>query len=244
MTGYFNGVVTFYSANQKDTKITVDPVLPSGTFLAKYSSSGTLLWVQTGQGYSLNGPGYGVAVNTTAGSVYIAATECCHIEFLSSADGTTATLGQTYEAMFLAKYDTNGNLQWVTQAGACCAYLIPYGVTVDSEGNAYAFGWFQIEGYFGSTSGSAIYVPAFIGPDIYLAKYDKNGKIQWVNHIGGGLPSAVTIGPSGEVTLVGLLNSGAIRSPPPSLQARTSIWVVALTPPTLMESLLLTIRLE
>jgi hypothetical protein len=51
--------------------------------------------------------------------------------------------------------------------------------------------------------------------DAFLVKYDHNGNVKWVNHIGGykGIGSAVAISLSGEVALVGLIGNINFGSP-------------------------------
>ncbi len=221
VTGSFSGVATFYSANPKDKKITVDPGAGNGgTFLAKYTSSGTLLWVQTGISLNYGIAGYGVAVDAAAQTVYIAAQASQVTATLSSADGTNHVviganqLGLAF--MMLAKYDTNGNFQWVQTGAACCGALFPLGVAVDGENNAYAFGWFQgCCAYFDTADGPLINVNGFGPSDTFLVKYDKNGDFKWMNDIGGykAEPGAVTIGSSGEITLVGFIGNINYGSP-------------------------------
>ena len=238
VSGYFggpDGSATFYSANQKDTKI-IAPYAPyGGIFLAKYSSSGTLLWIQTG----LPGiPAAHVTVNAAAGTVYIAG-QGNETVTLSSADGTSwFSYAPNYSPfMFLAKYDTNGNLKWAAQSYGY-DIMTPNGVAVDSEDNAYAIGWFN-DVFYGADFYSADGDSTFLwgigqGADTFLVKYDKNGNVQWVNLIGGAgaEPSAVAVGPGGEVTLVGFVNNGAdttVTSQPPGANIDLE---VALIPPT------------
>jgi len=221
VTGSFVGNATFYSANPVDKKITLTSGSEEAIFLAKYTPSGALLWVQTG--ISNCGPdsdctSYGVAVNSAAGTVYIAiATQGGDTTF-SSADGTSHDIsGDYYPHMTLAKYATDGNFLWAETNLSYAVDTGGTGVAVDSKDNAYIVGWFTGETLFYSADAPAITVFPFAfvvdqygdytGRDTFLAKYDKNGNAQWVNHLGGdtSYPGAVAVGPSGEVTLVGYI---------------------------------------
>ena len=48
-----------------------------------------------------------------------------------------------------------------------------------------------------------------------LAKYDRNGNVKWVNHIGGykGMGSGVAVSPTGEVSIVGFIGNINFGSP-------------------------------
>ena len=220
-TGQFLGDATFYSANLVNKKITVASGGGEGIFLAKYTSSGTLLWVQTGINSSYYCPSYadctsyGVTVNSAAGTVFIAIATQGDITF-SSADGTSHDIpADSYPHMTLAKYATNGNFLWAETNESYGVDSGGFGVAVDSKDNAYIVGWFEGETFFHSADAPTIVVfpSAFLvdqygdytGRDTFLAKYDKNGNAQWVNDLGGyaSFPGAVAVGPSGEVTLVG-----------------------------------------
>ncbi len=228
MTGSVRGIgnATFYSATPTGTKITVYTE-QNAIFLAKYTSSGTLLWVQTGMSgcpYYLDCPiiGYGVAVNSAAGSVYIAGVTQLDTTF-SSADGTSHVIpGSRAWHMALAKYDTSGNFQWA-ELNSASPNSMGNAVAVDAQDNAYTVGWLENQTTFSSADGHDITIVGFspgqsdsnYPDDAYLAKYDKNGNAKWVNHIGGykAIPDAVTIGPSGEITLVGFIGNINYGSP-------------------------------
>jgi Domain of unknown function DUF11 len=224
-TGSFYGNATFYSASAADKQIKVASGVVPAIFLAKYSSAGVLLWVQTvtsdQYGPDPNVPmiGKGVAVNAAAGTVYIGCFSQADLTF-SSADGSTHTFPGTFAwHMALAKYDLDGNFKWAaTNYGG--GNTGSYGVTVDAQDNSYAIGWFEGQATFSSANGHDITIDGFGGTDIFLVKYDTNGNAKWANHIGGNhdIPSAVTRGPSGEITLAGFVSNGSqtiVSSQPP-----------------------------
>ncbi|MGC1299929.1 MAG: hypothetical protein WA869_33305, partial [Alloacidobacterium sp.] len=216
VTGSFGGNTTFYSANPANKKITVASGDGAGIFLAKYTSSGTLLWVQTGLS-DFACSSYGVAVNSAAGTVYLAVATEGNNTF-SSADGTSHVIyadADNSPHMELAKYDTNGNFRWAETNYSYTLDSGAIGVAVDSRDNACILGHFTGRTDFYSAAVPPITVFPFspvvdqfgdnAGSDAFLAKYDKNGNAQWVNHFAGysASPGAVAVGPSGEVTLVG-----------------------------------------
>ena len=223
LTGRFVGDATFYSANPAGKKITLTSASQEAIFLAKYTSSGALLWVQTGISDcvypDIGCAGFGVAVNPATGTVYVAGSTYGDTTF-SSADGTSHDIPASIYALglgqtVLAKYDTSGNFLWAQNNLSYSLDTGGTGVAVDSKDNAYIIGWFTGETLFYSATAPVITVYPFspvadqygdyVGSDTFLAKYDKNGNAQWVNHFCGytSHPGAVTIGPGGEVTFVG-----------------------------------------
>lgn len=78
-------------------------------FLAKYSSSGTLLWVQTGIAGFSNNEGFGLAIQPLTGMVFVTGRAGNDVTF-SSADGSQHTIpGPAHWHMYVVKYDPNGN---------------------------------------------------------------------------------------------------------------------------------------
>ncbi len=226
MTGEFYGDATFYSASAADKQIKAASGVVPAVFLAKYTPAGVLLWVQTvtsdQYGPDPNVPmiGRGVAVNAAAGTVYVGCFTQADLTF-SSADGSTHTVpGVGSWHMALAKYDIDGNFHWAaTNYGG--GNTGSYGVAVDAQDNSYTIGWFEGQATFSSANGNDVTITGFGGRDIFLVKYDPNGNAKWANHIGGGfqaIPSAVRVGPSGEIALVGLIGNGGptiVSSQPP-----------------------------
>jgi hypothetical protein len=130
-------------------------------FLAKYDSSGLLLWTRQ-IGTTTWDESYSVAVDGL-GNAYISG-------FTYGSLGGPNAGG--YDA-FLAKYDSSGALLWTRQIGTT-GHDFSYSVAVDGSGSAYISGW---------TSGS-LGGPNAGNYDAFLVKYDSSGSLLWTRQIG------------------------------------------------------------
>jgi hypothetical protein len=90
----------------------------SNTIIAKYNTSGTLQWQRTLGGASINEVARSIAVDSS-NNVYIC--------------GDTNIDGGARDASFLAKYDTNGNIQWQRNFVNDNYDHAIYGIAVDSN---------------------------------------------------------------------------------------------------------------
>lgn len=119
---------------------------------------------------------------------------------------TTLTNAGNYD-IFLTKYDSNSNIIWAKSAGGTNSDMA-YSVAVDDSGNAYVSGHFKSQTIiFGSdtltNTGSGYY-------DIFIAKYDANGNVQWAKNIGGTVDDeaySVALDTSGNVYIAGGFSS-------------------------------------
>ena len=90
-------------------------------------------------------------------------------------------------------------------------------MAVDTRANAYVAGWLEDQTTFYSKDGKNITITGFspaqtdsnYPDDGFLVKYDSRGNAMWVNHFGGykGIANAVAVGPTGEISLVGLVGN-------------------------------------
>ncbi len=146
LAGSFRGNATFYSAKPGDKKLSVASGVPEAIFLAKYTSSGTLLWVQTGASDCGNSGcpiiGYGVAVNSAAGTVYLTGITQGDTTFSSANGSAHVVSGSGSWQMVLAKYDIDGNFQWA-ETDSASPNSGGEAVAVDAYDNAYVTGWFE-----------------------------------------------------------------------------------------------------
>src|SRR6266571_827362 len=146
-------------------------------FVAKYDSMGKVLWANQAGGSNFDDYGLAIALDA-AGNCYVTGA------FSGDATFGTNTLHNVGGSdIFIAKYDTAGNLQWAKQAGGV-SLNSGRGIAVDSAGNCYVTGVFQGTGPFGDTNLTAHSVADF---DIFVAKYDTMGELVWVQQAGGSL---------------------------------------------------------
>ncbi|RFS17808.1 SBBP repeat-containing protein [Emticicia sp. C21] len=126
-------------------------------------------WAEGGTG---NDYGYGVATDNN-GNIYVAGRFTGTATFESTSIVTTGG-----EDIFLAKYNRAGALQWVRKAGGSSDDRAN-AVAVDASGNAYITGRFTGTATFGATN--------LVGAgqqDVFIAKYNTSGTLQWVKNAG------------------------------------------------------------
>lgn len=164
----------FASLTMVFNSTTLTNVGSDDTFLVKYDTTGNVLWAKSAGGNSSDniwsmtcGPSGDVYAVGGFGSTTIAF------------DSITLTkIGSG--AMFIVKYDTNGNAVWAKSAGSASDNAA-YSVSVDINGNSYVTGYFQFNSIdFGSTTltNAGDY-------DVFIAKYDVSGNVLWAKGFGG-----------------------------------------------------------
>jgi len=174
ITGRFQGTAQFGTTN----------LVTSGNndiFLAKYDPIGNLKWVRKAGG---SGNDLGRAVKTDQSqNIYLAGSFEGNASF-----GTLNTASAGLRDAFVAKYDKNGNAQWVRRMGGT-AVDNAKALAVDALGNSYTAGTFRNSMVLGDktlTSAGA--------NDLYVAKHNTNGYLVWSQQAGGtGADSAMAI---------------------------------------------------
>jgi hypothetical protein len=130
-------------------------------YLAKYSSTGALLWTRQ-LGTVATDWSHAVATDN-AGNAYITG-------------HTYGSLGGTYNGaadVFIAKYSAAGALQWTRQIGTSSGEY-GEGIAVDAAGNAFITG--QTNGSLGGPNAG--------GSDAFIAKYSTTGALLWTRQSG------------------------------------------------------------
>jgi hypothetical protein len=165
VTGYFEGTASFDST---------DVTSAGGTdiFIAKYTPSGDLRWVNRAGG--INFVGVTDIVVDNFGSVYITGGFLDNVTF----DSVVLT-GAGGGDVFVAKYDSSGNLLWAKSAGGENSEGSG-SITSDPDGNIFITGSIGGDATFGTIPVSGIGGLS----DIYVAKLDSSGNFQWVRNSG------------------------------------------------------------
>lgn len=159
----FGGNTTVSSRGERDA------------FVAKYDANGNFLWVR-----SMGSPGRDEAKAIkcdAAGNVYV----CGKYKNNCNFSGQMLYAPNGYVNAFVAKYSTNGTLQWVKTGGGNYDD-VAWGITLDNYGKVFIAGEFNASAKF---SGVDIYTTG--SADVFVACYTGAGTIQWVKKAGGSL---------------------------------------------------------
>src|ERR1017187_2055984 len=202
VTGWFDGINDFGGIT-----LTNQSIGGSDIFVAKYNNAGTLQWVQRAGG-SPGNSNYGRAVGLdTNGNVYVTGSAYGAANF-----GTINLTGSSGQNFFLAKYNTNGTVQWVKPSSGGSSDVYGIGLAVDGAGNSYALVTVDY-GQNGSISfgSTTVPIPANIGtPLTIFIKYDDNGNVIWTQVLGSSTEvyaPKVTVDASGYIYVRGIFIS-------------------------------------
>ena len=164
---FFSTTIAFDSVTLTNASTDTD------MFLVKLDSAGHVLWARRAGGPK-GDTGYRMVVD---------ADNNCYVTgyFNTSATfGTTALISAGGFDTYIAKYDSAGNLQWVTSGGGTGTDE-GFCIAQDAAGNSY------ITGYFSSTTatfgGQVIHSAG--GNDIFTAKISPSGAVLWAKSAGG-----------------------------------------------------------
>lgn len=147
-------------------------------------------------GGPMDGPAYGVAVDS-AGNVYAVGT------FTGTAAFEAHSLTATGDSdAFLAKVDSTGHFQWAISGQASAGHdAEAYGVAADAAGNSYIVGEFSGTLTFNTTT-----LTSAGARDIFVAKFNSAGQVQWARSYGGGgwdRGHAIALDGTGNVLIAG-----------------------------------------
>lgn len=144
-------------------------------FLAKYNSSGNLLWVQTGGGSLANRGNSGLSLKVDAnGACYVTGIFCGTANF-----DTVQLTSYGDNDIFIAKFDSSGSCLWAKKAGGS-GYDVGRDIELDADNNIYITG---------NTNSTLLHFDAITisntANKFFLAKYDNNGNCIWAQISGG-----------------------------------------------------------
>ena len=200
ITGSF-GSSQFYIGNQ----ILADTCPYSVPFVAKFDSSGNVLWAKTATGTNSYNGNYGKSLCAdTSSNIYVTG----GFSFASIRFGTHTLINAGLTNVFTVKYDTAGNEVWAKSAGGMNQDA-GSGIGTDRQGNAYVCGsFFSPALVFGTDT-----LHNAGAGDLFLVKYDTNGNPIWSTGAGGtgtDEASGISIDPNGFAYLAGSFSSGIL----------------------------------
>jgi hypothetical protein len=154
--------------------ITFDPFSIQGgeyfsIFLVKYDSNGNAMWLNSGISNGFYNSGNGIATNSL-NDVFLTGMFGDQINF--SGTILTSVAGPD---VFLVRYDTNGNLIWIRQAGGTSYNEAGYDIAIAPNNDIFLTGGFSETINFGG-------IPPLTSNSFsnsFVAKYNLSGTPQW-----------------------------------------------------------------
>ncbi len=212
-TGQFSGTVDF---DPGPGIFNVTSIGLNDIYISKLDANGNFIWVK-----QMGGPlasGISNSIDRMAnGDLYIAGSYSATIDFDPGAGVTNSTSAGSND-IFVAKYDSNGNLIWVKSIGGGGSEASS-SMKVDAFGNSYITG-----GYSGALDfdpnpfSSAIQTTAGFS-DVFVLKLDLNGNYAWAKSMGGPFYDSgisINIDMLGNVLTTGYFAGSADFDPSPS----------------------------
>jgi hypothetical protein len=147
--------------------------LSQGAFIVKYDNGGNVLWAKKiATGLVANSREQSMCADIHR-NIYITGA----IQNQAIFDNDTLLSG--WLGVFVAKYDLNGNLDWVKSTSD---QAIGNAISADANGNVYLTGYFGSSVAFGNDTLAAL---PFSNFTIFIAKYDSSGNALWGRSPGG-----------------------------------------------------------
>jgi len=195
VTGYYNSDTMYFGASF----IINSSVDNYNTYLGKYDSLGSLLWVKNFGG---NISVYGMAIDVL-GNIYLTGS------FFSPtiSFGAISLTNTNGDDIYLVKFNNAGTAIWAKDLNVYSGGgngSQPTSITTDINNNIYISGYFSDSINFGtailkhSTPG--------MGFSIFLAKFDSIGNNMWANGSNGAaevIPSNIAVDVSGNIYITG-----------------------------------------
>lgn len=183
VTGYFSGTATFFTSPALSSSITLTSSGFRDIFITKYDTNGNLIWARQAGGLGSNqSEGRGIATDTS-GNVTVTGFFEGTVTFGIGEPNQTVLTSTGGRDIFIARYDTSGNLVWAKQAGGA-GNDIANAIARDGSGNSILTGEFSGTVTFNTTPTPTILTSAG-SRDIFIAKYDASGNVLWATRAGG-----------------------------------------------------------
>lgn len=188
--GYFSGTANF-------ANIQVTSNGDRDFFVAKYSKTGEPIWVEQSGG-TLEDYSNAIAVDKD-GNVFITGIFKGSITL-----NNNQHLSKGDKDIFLIKYNNNGDILWSVTGGGTMVDE-PTAVAVDEMGNCYVTGDFE-----GTADFSKELIVSKGAKDVFLAKYNSQGKIQFLKRGGNATndehASSIAVDKTGNIYLAGFFS--------------------------------------
>ena len=208
VTGEYNSAsITF-----ENTKLTnISSSGENDFFVVKYDSNGKVIWAKTAGGKNGDETA-GIALDGK-GNSYITGKYNSPVLTVGTTTVTTDSITGNASDIFISKLDTLGSAIW-TKSAKGLKYDYSTSIAVDAAGNSYITG-----SYYSTTLSFGTTVISNSGnnkdtADIFVAKYDSDGKLIWAKSAGGAsddFSNSIAVDGNGNSYLTGSFMSPVIK---------------------------------
>lgn len=212
--GSYASLATAYNADGTAFTTTIAQVGGTDAFFVKYNTNGVVQWVAKASSAGSDTP-RGIAVEKTSGNMYVCG-NCTGV--LTAYNATQTAFGTTLTQIgladaFVIKYNTSGTVQWVAKLGSTAGSDIAYSVSLDSSENLYITGQYAgtLLAYNANQTQFGTTLTQITGNDIFIAKYNSAGTVQWLAKMGGSgsdIGYGISVSSAGDVYATGLMTGG------------------------------------
>jgi hypothetical protein len=210
--GYFYNTVDFDPSVGTNNRTSVGF---ADNYIAKYTSTGTLIWATSFGSTGIDIPHSVVTDNNN--NIILTGYFSNTCDFDPSASVAVRTSNGGRDA-YIAKYDANGNFQWVVTCGAD-SLDDAFNLDVDTNGNVYWTGVIEGTVIVGTTTFTTQV------EDVVFGKISSTGEILWVKQVGGsGIDegSCIIIDNNGDLILTGYFQTTVDFDPNSGISNLTS----------------------
>jgi hypothetical protein len=187
ITGFFDGSLNFYNSTGID--LSFNNIGNNDTYIAKYNTSGSLLWARQIAGTGIDKP---VSIVTDNTNVYLTGYFSNSLNFYNSTGVDLSFNNAGSNDTYIAKYDTSGTILWARRI-AGTGIDQPVSIVIDNT-NVYLTGYFSNSLNFYNSTGVDLSFNNIGNNDTYIAKYNTSGSLLWARQIAGsGLDQPVSI---------------------------------------------------
>jgi len=190
------------------------------TFIAKYTSAGSLIWVK-----SFNGPPANICVNSK-NDIFLDGPFSSTISF----NGTSLNPVGAQD-LYLAKYSSAGGFEFAKDVGGANGSMFNYGIQSSQDDYIFISGYFNGTIDFDPSPATSAFISDHGQRDFFLTKYDSDLNYKWA--FNGGSPNcsnslgrAITVDNNNDILFTGgfcsTVNFSASTCAPYPLTAQSS----------------------
>jgi len=183
VTGSYRGGAATFGVGEPNETTLANAGSTNEIFVARYDSTGQLVWATRAGGTSHDG-GRGIVVNNL-GNIIVTGSFEGSATFGPSEANETILASAGASDIFVARYNNAGQLTWATRAGGADFDETNHSAAFDSSGNSYIAGIFRGSATFGPGEVNETLLTSAGGGDIVVAKYDSAGQLIWATRAGG-----------------------------------------------------------